>query len=113
MFHCLCAGGHCQRPSNPLLVSSSPATSCLSKTQLFSTCSVATASKMGETNGTNGAAAPEAAAAAEAKKPFSRLPTTVKPVHYVVKVKPDLSKFTFTGSVEIQLDVNQATGKEK
>ena len=64
---------------------------------------------MGETNGTNGAA--EASAAAETKKPFSRLPTTVKPVHYVVKVKPDLKKFTFTGSVEIQLDVNQATGK--
>ena len=63
---------------------------------------------MGETNGTNGAA--EASAAAETKKPFSRLPTTVKPVHYVVKVKPDLKKFTFTGSVEIQLDVNQATG---
>ena len=43
------------------------------------------------------------------KKPFSRLPTTVKPVHYVVKVKPDLKKFSFTGSVEIQLDVNQST----
>ena len=43
------------------------------------------------------------------KKPFSRLPTTVKPVHYVVKVKPDLKEFSFTGSVEIQLDVNQST----
>jgi len=58
--------------------------------------------------GANGDKA-KAVEAVEAKKPFSRLPTTVKPLHYVVRVKPDLKAFTFTGSVEIQLDVNQAT----
>jgi len=64
---------------------------------------------MGETNGATNGASNGATQVDDKKKPFSRLPTTVKPVHYVVKVKPDLKKFSFTGSVEIQLDVNQST----
>jgi len=72
---------------------------------------------MGETNGANVATNDAAAAAAngsevkaaKGKKAFSRLPATVKPCHYVVKLKPDLKKFTFTGSLEVSLDVTSAT----
>jgi len=70
------------------------------------------ATKMGETNGATDAANGGAAAGTtekEVKKPFSRLPTTVKPIHYVVKLKPDLKLLTFTGSLEVILDVAEAT----
>ena len=36
-----------------------------------------------------------AAAAAVAKKAFSRLPGCIVPKHYSLRLKPDLEKFTF------------------
>ena len=38
-------------------------------------------------------------------KAFSRLPTNVVPSHYVIKLKPDLAKFTFSGEVVVQAKV--------
>ena len=38
-------------------------------------------------------------------KSFSRLPTTVVPGHYVIKLKPDLAKFTFSGEVVVEAKV--------
>ena len=38
-------------------------------------------------------------------KAFSRLPTNVVPSHYVIKLKPDLAKFTFTGEVVVKANV--------
>lgn len=45
------------------------------------------------------------------KKPFSRLPTAVTPVHYELTLKPDLVKFTFEGLARINVNVHQATQK--
>lgn len=43
------------------------------------------------------------------RKPFSRLPTLVTPVHYELTIQPDLVKFVFEGSVKITVNINQAT----
>ncbi|XP_065349248.1 puromycin-sensitive aminopeptidase isoform X1 [Cloeon dipterum] len=43
------------------------------------------------------------------KKPFERLPKTVKPEHYVLYLKPDLNNFTFDGETEIHVKVLTAT----
>ena len=37
------------------------------------------------------------------------LPTTVKPVSYTIKLKPDLQSFTYSGVVDIELQVKQPT----
>ena len=37
------------------------------------------------------------------------LPSHVKPIHYDVTIVPDLEKFTFTGKVAIDLQVNSNT----
>ena len=39
------------------------------------------------------------------KKPFQRLPLTVNPVNYKLKLQPNLKKFTFQGSEEISVEV--------
>lgn len=39
------------------------------------------------------------------------LPSDVKPTHYRVRLEPDLEKFTFSGEVEISLDVATATNQ--
>ncbi|ORY04712.1 aminopeptidase [Basidiobolus meristosporus CBS 931.73] len=39
------------------------------------------------------------------------LPTNVKPSHYVVSLTPDLEKFTFEGSVDTTLTINENTSK--
>ena len=44
-----------------------------------------------------------------AKKPFQRLPINVLPVNYDVKLTPDLSKFSFDGSVNIDVHVQAST----
>ena len=38
-------------------------------------------------------------------KAFSRLPTNVVPSHYVIKLKPDLANFSFTGDVVVKAKV--------
>lgn len=38
-------------------------------------------------------------------KPFERLPTNVKPIHYNLTIKPDLKKCTFQGEVSIKIEV--------
>ena len=38
-----------------------------------------------------------------------RLPNTVAPVAYRLTIEPDLDKFTYTGSVEIDIDVRRPT----
>ena len=38
-------------------------------------------------------------------KAFSRLPTSVVPGHYVIKLKPNLAKFTFSGEVVVEAKV--------
>ncbi len=43
------------------------------------------------------------------KKAFSRLPTAVRPVRYHLRLKPDLSAFTFQGWLKVELDVLQST----
>ena len=40
-----------------------------------------------------------------AKKEFERLPTSVKPVNYNIRLHPDLEKFTFTGVEVIDVEV--------
>ena len=40
-----------------------------------------------------------------AKKPFERLPTNVVPVNYALHVTPDLQLFTFSGTVNIDVQV--------
>ena len=62
---------------------------------------------MGESNGT--ASNSSASGDEQNKRPFSRLPTLVRPIHYVVRLKPDLKKLTFTGSLEVNLEVSEAT----
>ena len=39
------------------------------------------------------------------KKPFERLPTNVVPVNYALHVTPDLQLFTFSGTVNIDVQV--------
>lgn len=39
------------------------------------------------------------------KKPFQRLPTTVKPKHYTLTLTPDLKALTFKGEVSIHIEV--------
>ena len=45
------------------------------------------------------------------KKDFQRLPTTVKPVNYRLKLQPDLKKFVFAGTSDIEVNVVQATNQ--
>lgn len=40
------------------------------------------------------------------RKPFERLPSTVKPKHYKLVLTPDLKTFTFQGDVSIQIEVS-------
>jgi len=42
------------------------------------------------------------------KKAFERLPTSVVPVNYKLKLQPDLNKLTFDGSVDIQLQIKES-----
>ena len=42
-----------------------------------------------------------------------RLPKTVKPSNYKISLTPDLTKFTFAGTVEIDVDVLEATSTVK
>ena len=44
-------------------------------------------------------------------KAFSRLPTSVVPSHYVIKLKPDLVNFTFQGEVTITAAVKEAVSE--
>lgn len=39
------------------------------------------------------------------RKPFERLPTSVKPKHYKLVLTPDLKTFVFKGEVSIQIEV--------
>jgi aminopeptidase N len=48
-----------------------------------------------------------ASAAAPAQRDV--LPTNVVPIHYTLAVRPDAAHMTFTGSVQIDIDVKQAT----
>jgi puromycin-sensitive aminopeptidase len=45
------------------------------------------------------------------KTEFSRLPLNVLPTNYAVTLKPDLTKFTFEGSVIIDLEIKEETSK--
>ena len=40
-----------------------------------------------------------------------RLPTTVAPVAYRISIEPNLSDFTYTGAVEIDIDVRKPTNQ--
>ncbi|XP_021928261.1 puromycin-sensitive aminopeptidase isoform X3 [Zootermopsis nevadensis] len=44
-------------------------------------------------------------------KPFERLPKSVIPKHYNLKLKPDLKTFVFEGQETVKVEVNQATDK--
>jgi len=44
-----------------------------------------------------------------AKKEFERLPTSVKPVNYNIRLHPDLEKFTFTGVEVIDVEVKESS----
>ena len=44
-------------------------------------------------------------------KQFSRLPTSVVPSHYVVRLKPDLAQHTFQGEVTITAKVAEAVSE--
>ena len=46
-------------------------------------------------------------------KAFSRLPTSVVPSHYVIKLKPGLKNFTFTGEVNITASVKESVSEVK
>ena len=43
------------------------------------------------------------------KKPFVRLPTKVVPRNYALELQPDLQKFTFSGKLDITVEVINAT----
>lgn len=43
------------------------------------------------------------------KKPFCRLPKDVTPRNYDLKLKPNLTSFTFEGSLVIDVQVHQET----
>ncbi|MEK9675324.1 MAG: M1 family peptidase, partial [Chloroflexota bacterium] len=38
-----------------------------------------------------------------------RLPSFVVPSHYRISLEPDLEKFTFSGTVEIEVEIGQST----
>ena len=38
-------------------------------------------------------------------KPFERLPKTITPVNYNIRLKPNLKAFTFEGSEDIDIEV--------
>lgn len=40
------------------------------------------------------------------KKPFARLPKSVKPVLYDLYLKPDLQNFTFAGKETVSINVS-------
>lgn len=40
------------------------------------------------------------------KKPFQRLPNSIIPVNYNIRLKPNLTNFTFEGTEKIELDVS-------
>ena len=40
------------------------------------------------------------------KKEFQRLPNSVVPINYKLKLQPNLEKWTFEGSEEIKVKVN-------
>ncbi len=44
-----------------------------------------------------------------ARKAFQRLPATVKPIHYNIRLKPDLKDFTFKGWINMHLQVLKET----
>ena len=44
------------------------------------------------------------------KKAFSRLPTDVRPLNYVISLKPDLDKFTFVGNEDVTIEVLNPDG---
>ena len=37
------------------------------------------------------------------------LPTTISPIKYSIHLKPDMKKFTYTGSEEILIEVHEKT----
>ena len=43
------------------------------------------------------------------KKPFSRLPSNIQPLHYEVFLKPDLKSLTFQGQMSVKVNVIQST----
>ncbi|XP_011304312.1 puromycin-sensitive aminopeptidase isoform X2 [Fopius arisanus] len=45
------------------------------------------------------------------KKPFSRLPTDVRPYHYEISLTPDLKNFTFEGTQNVEIEVKNSTEK--
>ena len=45
------------------------------------------------------------------KKPFSRLPSTILPIHYDIFLKPDLKSLTFEGQMSVKLLIQQSTDK--
>lgn len=45
------------------------------------------------------------------KKPFQRLPNSIIPVNYNIRLKPNLTNFTFEGTEKIELDVKTATSE--
>lgn len=46
---------------------------------------------------------------ANASKAFKRLPATLSPLHYDLRLKPDLAKFTFKGWMSVDLEVKADT----
>ena len=57
----------------------------------------------------NGAIANGSNGESKEKKPFSRLPSNVQPIHYEVFLKPDLKDLSFVGNMNVTLSVTQAT----
>ena len=57
----------------------------------------------------NGAVANGSNGVSKEKKPFSRLPSNVQPIHYEIFLKPDLKDLSFVGSMNVTLSVTQAT----
>lgn len=47
---------------------------------------------------------------AEEKKAFERLPTNVIPRNYKVELTPDLNAFTFSGKLEVEVEVRKLVG---
>ncbi len=53
----------------------------------------------------------EVKAMAAARKAFSRLPGVVRPIHYNIRLKPDLKAFTFKGWVDVHLETLKDTDR--